>query len=334
MSAASGSVLFLDATGQGFTRNLAALRDELMGLRPALRMRYFFADLESKDAAPAKERRAMRRLLVRASAQAGWIISASDSEHVRACRGDEDQRRILVLSPRLDLVDATVEQGEPTAGYTDVVIPGRAFVAAAQTRFPGARLHAVGLPVFSELVSNEARERARAELEVACPESVGKRVVVLTTQRTPPQVFGSSSVRELAAQLPEDVFLVLDVPKMLPTLEYETADLGQRVFVNDGSLGLFSLLALGDILLTSRFRDAVYFSATGRRLVLLNTQRNVGTLGDRLPGHYAPLGIADVIELPHALAEPYDERARLQFQHAYAVPDPASSVSGLVEALF
>ena len=334
MSTASGSVLFLDATGQGFSRNLAAVRDELLGLRPALRMRYFFADLESRSAVRATERRSMRRLLDHASAQAGWVISASDSAYIRAHRGNEDQRRILVLSPRLDLVDATVKRGKPTAGYTDVVIPGPAFAAAAQARFPGAHLHAGGLPVFSELVSNEARERARAELEVACPESADKRVVVLTTQRTPQQVFGSSSVRELAARLPEDVFLVLDIPKMLPTLESETADLGQRVFVNDGSLGLFMLLALGDTLLTSRFRDAVYFSVTGRRLVLLNTQRNVGTLGDRLPSDYAPLGIADVTELPHALAEPYDESARLQFQHAYAVPNPASSVSSLVDELF
>lgn len=333
MSAARGPVLFLDAKGQGFTRNLAALRDELLGRRPSIPARYFFADLEP-DAVSAKEHRAMRRLLDRASAEASWVISASDSEYHRGCRGGDAQRRILVLGPRLALVDATAERGEPVGGYTDVVVSGSAFAAAAEAQFPGARVHALGLPMFAELVWNEARVRARAELAIACPKSAGKRVVVVTTQRSPKQVFDTSSVRDLVERLPEDVFLVLDIPDMLSVLESETPDLEERVFVNDGALGIFTLLALGDTLLTSRFRDAVYFSVTGRSLFLLNTRRNVGTLGDRLSVDYAGLGIADVFELPAALTGSYDEPARLQFQSVFAVPDPASSSARLVEALF
>jgi len=334
MNSASGSVLFVDAKGQGFTRNLSALRDEILGLSRALPVRYFFADLDSADEAPTTEHREMRRLLRHASAQANWIISASDSRHVRSCRGAKGQRRVLLLSPRLNSIDVTVARRERLTGYTDVVVAGSAFVAGAEALFPGCRVHAAGLPVFAELVSDEARARARARLATACPQSVGKRVVVISTQRSPQQVFGESTVRELTERLPEDVFLVLDIPDMLASLESETADLEEHVFVNDGALGLFTLVALGDVLLTSRFRDAVYFSATGRDLFLLNTRQNVGTLGDKLPDDYSGLGIADVSELPMALAGSYDESARSQFQSVYAVSDAGASVSSIVDILF
>jgi len=260
--------------------------------------------------------------------------SASDSEFVAGCSGPRNQRRVLLLSPRLNLVDGAAAQGEPVVGYTDVVVAGDAFRAAAEARFPGSQVHAIGLPVFTELLSDEVRAHARAQLATAAPWSAGKRTVVITVQRSPEQVFGESSVRELAESLPDDVFLVLDIPGVSSTLESETADLEGRVFVNDGALGLFTVLALADTLLTSRFRDAVYFAATGRGLLLLNTRRNVGTLGDRLPDEFARLGVPDVSELPSALAEPYAEDARLRFQSAYAVPDPASSLSMLVDALF
>ena len=334
MSAATGSVLFVDAKGQGFNRNLAALRDEVLGSRRSLTVQYFFADFDSTGAVPARELRSMRRLLRHASAEAKWIVSASDSEHVRELREADGQRRVLLLSPRLNLVDATAARAEPLTGYTDIVVPGSAFIAATEARFPGARVHAVGLPVFAELASDEARVRARLELATACPQSAGKRVVVITTQRSPQQVFGESSVRQLAERLPEDVFLVLDIPDVLSSIESETADLAERLFVNDGALGLFTLLAAGDTLLTSKFRDAVYFSATARGLLLLNTRQNVGTMGDKLPDAYSGLGVADVSELPLALTGPYDESARAQFQSAYAVSDPAVSVARVIDGLF
>ena len=334
MSVASGSVLLLDAKGQGFSRNLAALRDELLLAHAALSLTYFFASLGEDDSAPAKAPRALRRELDRATANANWVLSASDSRYVRGCSGPGTQRRVLLLSPRLNLVDATDVQGDSVRGYTDVVVPGAAFRTAAEARFPGSQVHAIGLPVFTELLSDEVRAHARAQLSTAAPGSAGKRVVVITAQRAPEQVFGESSVRELVESLPDDVFVVLDIPGVLSTLESETADLAQRLFVSDGALGLFTLLALADTLLTSRFRDAVYFAVTGRRLVLLNTRENVRTMGDRLPDEYARLGIPDVSELPAALGEPYAEDARLRFQSAYAVPDPATSLSALVDALF
>lgn len=276
----------------------------------------------------------MLRLLRHASAEARWIVSASDSEHVRELRGAESQRRVLLLSPRLNLVDATAARVEPLTGYTDIVVPGNAFIAATEARFPGARVHAVGLPVFAELASDASRALARSELATACPQSVGKRVVVITTQRSPERLFGESSVRQLAERLPDDVFLVLDVPDILSSIESETADLEELLFVNDGALGLFSLLASGDTLLTSKFRDAVYFSATGRGLFLLNTPENVGTMGDKLPDAYSRLGLADVFGLPTALTGSYDESARAQFQSVYAVSDPAASVARVIDGLF
>ena len=334
MSAATGSVLFVDAKGHGFTRNIAALRDEVLGSCRLLPVRYFFADLDSTGAVPARELRSMLRLLRHASAEANWIVSASDSEHVRELRGADGQRRVLLLSPRLNLVDATAARVEPSIGYTDVVVPGSAFIAAAEARFPGARVHAAGLPVFAELASDAARARARSELATACPQSAGKQVVVITTQRSPQQLFGESNVRQLAERLPDDIFLVLDVPDILSRIESETSDLEERLFVNDGALGLFTLLALGDTLLTSKFRDAVYFSATGRGLFLLNTQQNVGTMGDKLPDAYSGLGVADVFALPPALTGSYDESARAQFQSAYAVSDPAATVTRVIDSLF
>jgi len=334
MSAASGPVLFMDAKGQGFSRNLAAVRDEMLVSRPELPVRYFFARFDADDSAPAKESRALLRELNRATTDADRILSASDSELVAGCCGPPGQRRVLLLSPRLNLVDATAAQGDPVLGYTDVVVPGAAFRVAAEARFPTSQVHAIGLPVFTELLSDEVRVKARAQLSTAAPGSADKRIVVVTSQRAPEMVFGEASVRELAESLPDDVFLVLDIPGVLPTLASETADLEQRVFVNDGALGLFTMLSLADTVLTSRFRDAVYFAVTGRKLVLLNTRRNAGTLGDRLPDEYLRLGIPDVSELPSALAEPYAEDARLRFQSAYAVADPATSLSALIAELF
>ncbi len=334
MSAASGSVLFLDAKGQGFSRNLAALRDELLVSHPELPLKYFFANLGEDDAALTRESRALLRELNHATGTANRVVSASDSEFVRGCSGPQGQRRVLLLSPRLNLVDATDMQGDPVAGYTDVIVPGAAFRAAAEARFPGSRVHAIGLPVFTELLSDAVRAHARAQLSTAAPGSAGRRVVVITGQRSPEQVFGESSVRELVESLPDDVFLVIDIPGVSSTLESEATDLAERVFVNDGVLGLFTVLALADTVLTSRFRDAVYFAATGRKLLLLNTRRNVGTLGDRLPDEYERLGIPDVSQLPSALAEPYGEDVRRRFQSAFAVPDPATSLSALVGELF
>lgn len=332
MSQTPGSALFLDATGQGFTRNLAALRDELLELRPALPMEYFFADLDSRDEVSGSERRAMRRLLKQASSDAGWVISATDSRHVRR-RGPKDQRRILLVTPRLSLVDRAAS-GRPMSGYTDVVVAGGAFVSKAHALYPGARVHSMGLPVFAELVSTEVRDRARAQLETTCPQSAGKRIVLITTRRKPQQVFGITSVQELVKQLPEDVFLILDIPGVLDTLESEPADLGDRLFVNEGALGIFTLLALADNLLTSQFRDAVCFAVTGRKLLLLNSRELTGTLGDKLPGEYSCLGITDVTELPAALAAPYDESVRTRFQSVYAVTDPARTATELTNVLF
>ncbi len=334
MSDTMRPVLFLDTTGQGFSRNLAALRDELLSAHQSLAMRYFFADLESAELTPEADLGEMRALLERRSSEAGWVITASESKHSHRGGAPENQKRVLLLSPRLNLVDAGAKAGKPVDDYTDVAVPGSAFVPHAQKRFPHAHVHAVGLPVFAELVSGPLRDRARHQLATLCPASADKRVVVVTTQRTPEKVFGVTSVRELAASLAEDVFLVLNVPGLLDSLGAEPASLAERVFVNDGNLGLFSLLALGDILLTSKFRDAVYFAVTGRRLFLLNTERNVDTLGDKLPDDYKRLGIADVSALPDTLSAVYDEAARLQFQSTYAVLDPETSGTRIVDALF
>ena len=325
--------LFLDATGRGFTRNLAAVRDLLLRERPNVPPRYFFADMDA-DAATKGERRAMDRMLRTATERAGWVITASESPHARLGRGAADQRRVLLLAPRLGLVDDSAAPEEPVAGYTDVIVPGRAFTDTAESRFPGARVQALGLPVFAELVSESLRARARSQLLTLCPHAERKRIVVITTQRRPEQVFGVATVAELAERLPDDVFLVVDLPIMLKTLEHAPSRLAERVFVNDGAFGIFSLLALADELLTSKFRDAVYFSVTGRALRFLNSEKNVGTLGDKLPSEFAPLGIADVAELPAALAGSYDADARARFQAVYAVEDPASAAAALVRALF
>jgi len=274
--------LFLDATGRGFTRNLAAVRDLLLRERPNVPPRYFFADMDA-DAATKGERRAMDRMLRTATERAGWVITASESPHARLGRGAADQRRVLLLAPRLGLVDDSAAPEEPVAGYTDVIVPGRAFTDTAESRFPGARVQALGLPVFAELVSESLRARARSQLLTLCPHAERKRIVVITTQRRPEQVFGVATVAELAERLPDDVFLVVDLPIMLKTLEHAPSRLAERVFVNDGAFGIFSLLALADELLTSKFRDAVYFSVTGRALRFLNSEKNVGTLGDKLP---------------------------------------------------
>jgi len=333
MSARRDAVLFLDASGQGFTRNLAALRDQLLRERPQSPLRYFFADLES-NAVPEDERRLTRRLLRKMTADSGWVITATESEQARRSRFAAGRRRVLILSPRLALVDETAAVPAPVPGYTDVIVAGSAFAATAQARFPGSQVHALGLPVFAELVSADVRDRARAQLATLCPGSAGKRVVVITAKRTPEQIFGRTSAAELVTHLPQDVFLILDVPGVLPTLEAEPAQLAERLFVNDGTFGLFSLLALGDELLTSKFRDAVYFSVTGRTLRFLNSEKNVGTLGDRLPDEYSGLGIPDIADLSEAMKLPYDETARLQFQSVYAVEDPARSASAIVNALF
>lgn len=334
MSDTTRAALFVDTTGQGFSRNLASLRDELLGARPTQPVRYFFADLESEDATTEADRRDMRTLLDRASADASHLITASDSKYIRGCRGEQGQRRVLLVSPRLNLVDGSALSGKPTDGYTDVVVPGGAFIPSARNSFPDARVHAKGLPVFAELVSAESRDRARRELATLCPGSVGKRVVVVTTQRSVQKTFGIQSVVELAASLPDDVFLVLDVPGALATLESAPASLADRVFVNDGALGLFKLLALGDCLLTSKFRDAVYFSVTGRSLLTLGSKRSIGVRRDLLPADYRALGIADVSDLPAALTGSYDESARVRFQATYAVTAPENSASQLVDILF
>ena len=335
MSNPKPQVLFLDTTGQGFSRNLSALRDELLrARRDTLAMKYFFADLESADVTTAVDFHAMRAQLDQASATASWVITASESKHPRHGDAPEGQKRVLLLSPRLNLVEAGAKAGKPVVGYTDVVVPGSAFVTSVQRRYPHSRIHAPGLPVFAELVSDTLREQARNQLATLCPASTGKRIVVVTTQRALEKVFGVASVAEVAASLPGDVFLVLDVPGLLDTLGSEPASLADSVIVNDGSLGLFGLLALGDILLTSKFRDAVYFAVTGRGLFLLNTERNVDTLGDKLPDDYRRLGIVDVSVLPDALSATYDEAARLQFQSTYAVLDPEASVTRIVDALF
>lgn len=334
MSDTTRPVLFLDTTGQGFSRNLAALRDGLLSAHQGLAMRYFFADLESASATAEVDLSETRTLLAQVSSEAGWVITASESKHSRGGGAPKDQRRVHLLSPRLTLAEADGRAGKPMNDYTDVVVPGSAFVPHAQKRFPHAQVHAVGLPVFAELASDTLREQARHQLATLCPASTGKRIVVLTTQRAPENVFGATTVRALAATLPEDAFLVLDIPGMLPALESEPASLADRVFVNDGALRLFSLLALADILLTSKFRDAVYFAVTGRNLFLLNTEANVETLGGKLPVDYEPLGIVDVSALPDALSAAYDEAARLHFQSAYAVLDPETSVTRVVDALF
>ncbi len=335
MSNSKSQVLFLDTTGQGFSRNLSALRNELLrARRDPLAMKYFFADLESRGLTTEVDLRAMRAQLDQASTTASWVITASESKHLRHGDAPKNQRRVLLLSPRLNLLDAGAKAGKPVVGYTDVVVPGSAFLPSAQRRFPHSRIHASGLPVFAELASDALREQARHQLATLCPASTGKRIVVVTTQRTPEKVFGVVSVRELAARLPEDAFLVLDVPGLLPTLELESASLAERVFVNDGALGLFGLLALGDVLLTSKFRDAVYFAVTGRNLFTLNSKRSIGALADTLPDDYRALGIADVSELPEALSGSYDKPARSRFQATYAVPDPEQSVSRIVDALF
>jgi len=333
MSGRPDAVLFLDASGQGFTRNLAALRDQLLRERPHSPLRYCFADLES-DVVPEDEIRSARRLIKKMTADAGWVITAAESEQARRSRFGSGPRRVLILSPRLALVAETAAADEPVRGYTDVIVAGSAFEATAQARFPGSRVHTLGLPVFAELSSADVRERARAQLATLCPQSVGKRIVVITTKRTPEQIFGRMSAVELVELLPQDVFLILDMPGILPTLEAEPAQLAERLFVNDGALGLFLLLALGDELLTSKFRDAVYFSVTGRTLRFLNTEKNVGTLGDKLPDEYVGLGIPDVADLSEAMKQPYDESARRRFQSVYAVEDPARSASAIVDALF
>lgn len=330
MTQSSRSVLFTDTTGQGFSRNLVVLRDELLVARQDLPLTYFFADLDSAEAT-AGEQRVVKGLLSRASSDAGWVVTASDSKHVRHDRVAQDQRRVLLLSPRLASVAGG---GGRVEGYTDVVLPGAAFLPSAQRRFPHARVHAAGLPAFTELVSDGRRDSVRRSLTTLCPGSHGKRIVVVTTQRSPQKVFGATGVRELAALLPEDVFLILDVPGLLPTLESEPAALADHVFVNDGAFGVFGLLALADVLVTSKFHDAVYFSVTGRRLITFTSKRKVAALADKLPADYEALGIADVSDLPSALCASYDEAARLRFQAVYAVPDPESSLSRLVQILF
>jgi len=335
MSEAKRRVLFLDTTGQGFSRNLAALRNELLCARQGLlAMQYCFADLESTDVTTDVELHVMRAQLDQASATASWVVTASESKNPRHSDALEGQKRVLFLSPRLNLVDADGKAGKPVDDYTDVVVPGSAFVPSAQKRFPHARIHALGLPVFAELVSDALREQARHQLATLCPASADKRIVVVTTQRSPGKVFGVANVGEVAARLPEDVFLVLNVPGLLETLESAPASLADRVFVNGGAFGLFSLLALGDILLTSKFRDAVYFAVTGRSLFTLSSKRSVGALGDKLPDDYRVLGIADVSALPQALSGAYDEAARQRFQATYAVLDPETSVTRIVDTLF
>jgi len=259
--------LMVDTSGAGFSASLVELRDALLRRLPDLEIDYH---LVNDRVLEGDARARVVGELKRRCTHADVVVCANDSLPARVPEPRVGQRRVLLYPPQLS---AGLGGSEPSARpplYTDVVVQSEYFVPQASARFPAGTIRPLGLPALDVLAMPSRRLAALSKLYQHCPSARGRRILGVSSKAGLESLLGCEDALALSRVLADDYFLVVRVPKEGAIGDECDASLSAFMFNSGPCFTPLELFSIADELVTDRFSDAVYFSATGRPMAVLD----------------------------------------------------------------
>jgi len=258
----------VDSSGGGFSANLGVLRDSILRRLPHVKVDYHFVNERTLEG----EARARARSELRARwAGADLVVCASDALPAQLPEVPSDQRRILLHSLRPRTVAAQAAERPPI--YTDVIVQSEYSAHDAARRFPtsvAGVIKPLGLPAFDLLSMPAVAAAARRKLYEHCPRARGRRIVGVSSSLGLESILSGSDAQVLSEALAGEYFFALRTSRAGTLGASCGSSLSEFIFNSGSCFTPFELLLISDVLVTDRFSDAAYFSATGRPLVVLD----------------------------------------------------------------
>jgi len=282
----------VDTSGAGFSASLVELRDALLRRLPDLEIDYH---LVNDRVLEGDARARVIGELKRRCSHADLVVCANDSLPARLPEPREGQLRVLLYPPQLS---ATLGGSEPSARpplYTDVVVQSEHFVSQASARFPAGRIRPLGLPALDVLATPSRRLAALSKLHQHCPSARGRRILGVSSGASLESLLGCEDALALSRELADEYLLVVRVPKAGTIGEECDASLSAFMFSSGPCFTPLELFSIADELVTDRFSDAVYFSATGRPIAVLD--------GDGTKSWAEGLTVRSLRDVPAVLAD-------------------------------
>ncbi|MBN2405292.1 MAG: hypothetical protein JXE06_06900 [Coriobacteriia bacterium] len=315
-----GDVLIFDATGAGFSQNLVSFRNALLPLAGHCRIDYHFCNLGRWKGERLGRVKAEACVAI---SKADMVVCATDS--MRGFDVREDQHTVLLCPPRQKFVDGRKLEAMEDSPYTHVIVQSDAFSDGARSVY-GGEVVASGLPAVDSLVSSESRIQATSRLYDYCPQAEGRTVIVLLSHYPARKLFAGLDLDDLLGRLTEQHFVVAAVPGLRDMLTDHPACWADHLFEAQGCFKHFELLGMADTLITTRFTDGLYFSATGRRFLALKPE------WDKSANLFEGLSFGSLADLPDILQG--DQGDSLEsFRSRYLGPNVCSNSERAVQAV-
>lgn len=322
-------VLLVHTKGMRLPFALTALRDELLRRRPDLSVRYFAEDF---NALTPVQRAARRHALIEASSAADIVLCEANVLPPETAKGGPaGQRRVLLPPPRLDLLEGEFKNPRKALPYTDIVVQNEpAYRAYYELLYPmglGDTFLPVGLPTVDILASEQTRAAMRETVYDFIPQARDRKVVTISMHYDARAMLGNVDLPRMAAEIGDEYVLLLDAPGAFPALAGYGRTLADFLCNSERLFTHTEALAVADVLITTRFGDGVYFSATGDPFALFDRG------SDPLPDDIAALLISSVADIPALLANGPDHAALERFRAAYLAPNPSGNTARLAADL-
>lgn len=322
-------LLLVHTKGMRIPFALTALRDEMLRRQPELSVTYFAQDFTAL--APV-QRAAQKHALIEACATADIAVCEANAIPIEAAKsGPAGQRRVLLPPPKLDLLESPFKKPRKALPYTDIVVQNEAaYRDYYELLYPmglGDTLLPVGLPTVDILASEETRAAMREVVYDFIPQARDRKVVTISMHYDARAMLGNVDLPRMAEQLGDEYVLLLDAPGVFPALAGYERDLADFLFNTDRLLTHTEALAVADVLISTRFGDGVYFSATGDPFALFSRTP------DPLPEDIAAMLIGSVNDIPALLSNGPDTAAAETFRAAYLAPNASGNTARLAADL-
>lgn len=322
------SALLVNTATRSFTQGLSLVRDELLRRQPSMRLAYFFRD--SARLTPV-QLAAQTHELMRMCALADIVLCETDCLPSDAGKtAPPGQRRVLILPPKAEMTDAARVRPAKALPYTDLVVQNERFGDYFSALYPSggaAAVLATGLPIVDSFSSAAYRANVRERLYDVFPAARGRKIVALTMHFDARTSLGNVDLPAMAERLGREHFLLIHAPGLFPALATYDSGLASFVCNPEGMFTLLEVMAMADTLVSTRFGDAVYYSATGNRFVFFS--RNPNTV----PPALRDLMITRLDEIPRLLEDTPNSVAQAVFREQYVAPNVAGCAERLVDRL-
>ena len=319
------SALMVDTSGAGFSANLVVLRDALLGALPELMVDYH---LVNDRALEGEARATAKRELKRRCGRADLVVCASDALPSRLPEAPEHQVRVLLYPLRPETGEGPEGVSERPAIYTDIVVQSAYFAQHAVRRFsssPSEAIRPLGLPAIDLLSMRARAEAARKKLYQHCPEARGRRIVGVSSSQPIDSLVDGPGAVTLSQELGEGSFVVFRAPRLGNLGDMVGSSLSASLIDSGPCFTPFELLLMSNALVTDRFGDAVYFSATGKPLFVLDA--------DGQKGWAEPVAIQSLAQLPSKLADSDRLELTAVLRDRYVAPNLAGNAARVLESI-